>query len=103
MTIRECAIIEAYTGFCMLAGEKRIYFYEYIQEKLKRPVYTHELAKKEMWEKIKNAAYEDFVLLCKTADEPCERRSQEQAILDRIEQGKGLEPLPTVNDLSYKY
>ena len=29
MTVRECAIIEAFTGVCMLTGNKRKYFYEY--------------------------------------------------------------------------
>ena len=93
MTVRECAIVEAFTGVCMTAGDNRKYFYEYLQEILKRPVFTHELAKREVWEEIKNASMKDFLKLCRTADEPCERYSHEKAILEQIESGKGLQPI----------
>ena len=69
MTVRECAIIEAFTGICMLTGNKRKYFYEYIEEKLKRPVFTHELADDNIYEEIKMAVYDDFIELCRTSKE----------------------------------
>lgn len=69
MTVRECAIVEAFTGICMLTGNKRKYFYEYIEEKLGRPVYTHELADDNICEKIKTAVYDDFIELCRTSKE----------------------------------
>jgi len=69
MTVRECAIVEAFTGICMLASNKRKYFYEYIEEKLGRPVYTHELANDNMEKEIRTAAYDDFIELCRTSKE----------------------------------
>ena len=44
MTDYERAVVMAYTGYAMLTGEKLKYFYEYLSEIMKRPVYTHELA-----------------------------------------------------------
>jgi len=69
MTVRECAIVEAYTGVCMLTGDKRKYFYEYIEEKLKSPVWTHELTDERVWKKIKIPVYNDFIELCRTSKE----------------------------------
>ena len=65
MTNREKAIVEAYTGFVMLTGDKIGIFYKYVEEKLGRPIMTHELALKEVQEDIKNAAKDDFIELCK--------------------------------------
>lgn len=67
MTKRECAIVEAYTGICMLTGEDTRYFYEYIKDKLGFLIYTHELADKEVQQKIKDASKQDFIELCRTA------------------------------------
>lgn len=67
MNKRECAIVEAYTGICMLAGTERKYFYEYLQEKFNRPVYTHELADKSFQDEVKEAAAKDFINLCRNA------------------------------------
>lgn len=66
MTKKECAVIMAYTGTCMLKGDDLKYFYSYLSEIAGRPVYTHELVKivdeyKET--KIK----EDFLSICKSA------------------------------------
>lgn len=69
MTVRECAIIEAYTGICMLTGNKRKYFYEYVEEKLGRPVFTHELVDDYIQKEIKMAVYDDFIELCRTSKE----------------------------------
>ena len=64
MTVRECAIIEAYTGVCMLTGEKRKYAYQYAEEVLGYPVYTHFYASEtfNMW--LKEKAEKDFIDLC---------------------------------------
>lgn len=67
MTKRECAIVMAYTGVCMLSGNDIDIFYKYLEKKLGRNVYTHELAAKEMGYKIKEASKEDFINLCKKA------------------------------------
>ena len=61
MTDREKAIVMAYTGYCMLAGDKLKVFYEYVGELLGRPVYTHEFADPDIQEK----AADDFYKLCR--------------------------------------
>lgn len=62
MTDRERAIVMAYTGVVMLSGDKMNVFYEYVSEKLGRPVWTHEFATKS--DMIKELAKEDFISLC---------------------------------------
>ena len=62
MTDREKAIVMAYTGVAMLKGEKLNIFYKYIEEKLGRPVYTHELPYLE--DNIMAASHDDFMKLC---------------------------------------
>ena len=71
MTDKEKAIVMAYTGIAMLTGNKFDIFHRYIQEKLGRPIWTHELASKEIWAQIKEATKEDFKRLCRetTSDE----------------------------------
>ena len=66
MTDRERAIVMAYTGVVMLAGDKLDIFYDYVSEKIGRPIMTHEF----LWlgDKIKKLAEEDFLGLC--AGEP---------------------------------
>lgn len=64
MTDREKAIVEAYTGFVMLTGDKIGIFYKYVEEKLGHPIMTHELSLKEVQEAIKNASKDDFIKLC---------------------------------------
>lgn len=72
MTVRECAIIEAYTGVCMTVGENREYFYKYLEELLDRPVFTHELADEHIVNEIKTLSLRDFQELCRTAEIPGE-------------------------------
>ena len=62
LTDREKAIVMAYTGVAMLKGEKFNIFHQYIEEKLGRPVYTHELPYLE--DNIMAAAHDDFMKLC---------------------------------------
>lgn len=65
MTKRECAIVMAYTGICMLTGDNIGIFYKYVEEKIGRPFYTHELLALE--HRIKEASEDDFIALCKNA------------------------------------
>lgn len=65
MTDREKAIVMAYTGFTMLAGDKLGLYYEYVQEKLGHSVMTHEFAYPEVQDAVKEAAREDFIALAK--------------------------------------
>ena len=62
MTDRERAIIMAYTGIVMLCGDKLNIFYEYVSEKLGRPIWTHEFL--DQAETIKALSKEDFLSLC---------------------------------------
>lgn len=62
MTDRERAIVMAYTGTVMLCGDKLDIFYEYVSEKLGRPVYTHEFIAQH--DTIKELAKSDFLGLC---------------------------------------
>lgn len=57
MTKHEAAIVEIFTGVCMLTGNDRRYVYEYAEKLIRRPIMTHELLKfetelKEKAEKI---------------------------------------------------
>lgn len=64
MTNKEKAVIMAYTGVCMLSGDKFQHFHKYVEEFLGRPVFTHELADKAIWDEIKEKAKPDFLKLC---------------------------------------
>ena len=81
MTDREKAIVMAYTGTCMLAGDKLGIYYQYIQEKLGHCVMTHELAYPEVQDAIKEAAKDDFIGLCR-CDEPRVMTYDELATFD---------------------
>lgn len=69
MTVRECAIIEAYTGICMLTGAKTKYMYQYAEEKLGHPVYTHFFASDTFRLELKMKSKDDFIQLCKESME----------------------------------
>lgn len=58
MTKREAAIVSAYTG--VLIG-KFSDMHKYIEEKLNRPVFTHELGNKELCKEIKEISKQDFI------------------------------------------
>ena len=65
MTDREKAIVMAYTGVCMLTGDKLSVFYEYVEGIMGRPVYTHEMGTKVVDDLIKEKARPDFIALCR--------------------------------------
>lgn len=65
MTDTERAIVMAYTGVCMLTGDRLEIFYKYIEELLGRPVWTHELADKNVMNEIKERSKSDFIALCR--------------------------------------
>ena len=64
MNKRESAIITAITGISF-GGELFSAFHEYVEEKFERPVYTHEMASKKFWNKLKKLSMTDFELLVK--------------------------------------
>ena len=70
MTIRECAVVMAYTGVTMLAGDDLGEFYRYVEHLLGYPVMTHELASEALWEEIKRRSNDDFLALCRNRSDP---------------------------------
>ena len=64
MTDREKAIVMAYTGICMLEGDRLYEFYAYLKELYSRPVYSHEL----LTLNIKERSEKDFMDLCREVD-----------------------------------
>lgn len=64
MTDKEKAIVMAYTGVCMLTGDKFQIFHKYVEDIMGRPVWTHELANKSVEKEIKAKSYVDFIALC---------------------------------------
>lgn len=61
MTKQEKIIVSAYTGVLMCSFED---MHKYIEEKLGRPVWTHELASDAVESEIKAAVKPDFIALC---------------------------------------
>lgn len=71
MTKKECAVVMAYTGVCMLKGDDLKIFYDYVSELLGgKPIWTHELPA--LAAGIKEASWNDFLNLCSTATEDSE-------------------------------
>ena len=62
MTTREKVIVSAYTGYLMCDVTE---VHKYIEEKLGRPVWTHELARRDVQEELHEVCREDFLALCK--------------------------------------
>lgn len=88
MTKRECAIVMAYTGYCMLSGDDLEIFNKYAEEKMGRTLYTHEyytLAKE-----IQKRAKEDFLELCQSARDEENKKEKIHDMID--EEIKKLQP-----------
>ena len=77
MTDKEKAIVMAYTGVCMLAGEKFPIYHKYVEDILERKVFTHEMADKAVAEEIKQKSKNDFLNLCKEG-------AEEEQIMDLV-------------------
>jgi len=67
MTKRECAIVMAYTGVCMLTGEDFSIFHKYVEDIMERPVLTHELGIWNIANEIKERSRDDFIELARRA------------------------------------
>ena len=65
MTYREKVIVSAYTGYLMCDFSD---VHRYIEEKLGKPVWTHEMANDAVQEEIHKATAHDFLELCKTQE-----------------------------------
>ena len=62
MTDREKAIVMAYTGACMLTGDKLQIFYKYVEDIMGRPIWTGDIGWLE--DEIKEKSKADFIALC---------------------------------------
>ena len=69
MELRERVIVETYTGYCMTSAEEKDEVYKYMAEIMDRPVFTHELADKEIQEQLREKALNDFKALCITPEQ----------------------------------
>lgn len=65
MTKQECAVVQAYTGICMLTGDDLSIYYSYINHLFGRPVFTHEIP--ELHDEIRKRSHQDFINLCDNA------------------------------------
>lgn len=66
MTYKEAVIISAYTGVLMCDFDD---MHKYIEEKLGRPVWTHELASSGIQNEITQKCKPDFLKICEEANE----------------------------------
>jgi len=60
LTMEQAVIVSAYTGFLVCPFHE---MHKAIEEKLGRPVWTHELGTGETMEKVKEAFKDDFIAL----------------------------------------
>nr|DAV36523.1 MAG TPA: hypothetical protein [Caudoviricetes sp.] len=67
MTKQEAAVIETYTGICMLTGENRKYAYEYASKLIGKPIFTHEFPMLE--EVLREKSKPDFIQICKNLED----------------------------------
>lgn len=65
MTYKEAVVISAYTGVLMCDFDD---VHKYIEEKLGRPVWSHELGLEEIQNEIRKKCKPEFLELCKEAD-----------------------------------
>ena len=65
ITKQQLAVMEMYTGFVMLTGKDRRFFYEYAEKLLGHKIYTHEYP--EYANVLKELAYPDFCDICRGA------------------------------------
>ena len=72
MTKQEKIIVSAFTEILMCDFSD---VQEYIEEKLGRPLWTHELADKRAWDEIREKTAEDFLEICKQ-EEPERKRGK---------------------------
>jgi hypothetical protein len=62
MNKRETAIITAFTGISF-GGKLFPEFHKYAEEKFGHPIWTHEMASENFWEKLKELSKNDFINL----------------------------------------
>lgn len=80
MTLQEKIIVSAYTGYLMCDFS---HVHKYIEEKMGRPVWTHEMAAGSFFEEIQKRAKPDFLKLC--SKERREILTQRRKDAERVE------------------
>ena len=60
LTDHQCAVLTAFTG--ILLGRMTA-FHKYAEHLLERPVYTHEFAEREVWDRLKELSRDDVMAL----------------------------------------
>lgn len=95
VTHKEKVIASAYTGtlFCDFSD-----MHQYIEEKLGRPVFTHEMASKEIQDEIHEACKEDFLAML-NAEPTHTTRSNALDALDCVDTISRAEALEAISDL----
>lgn len=68
MTNREAAIISAVTGIGF-GSTHFSYFHKYVEEKFGHAVWTHEMAEKGFWNKLKELSMDDFKIIAANLQE----------------------------------
>lgn len=66
MTKHEAIVISAYTGVLMCDFDD---MHGYIEKKLGRPVFTHELASEQIQQEIEDKTKADFLAICESVEE----------------------------------
>ncbi|MBP1589123.1 MAG: hypothetical protein ILO10_02885 [Kiritimatiellae bacterium] len=61
MTQQERLVVSAYTGFLMTDWPL---VHKFIQERIGRPIWTHQFADEKLWEKIRERLKPEFLALC---------------------------------------
>ena len=67
LTKEQALIVSGMTGICCISPFSL--FHEDIEKRLGRPVFTHELASKEVMDEIQDAYKEDFLAMCYVEEE----------------------------------
>jgi hypothetical protein len=67
MTKQEAIVCSAYTGVLFVKDFSDVH--RYIEEIMGRPVWTHEMASKELWAEIKEKARPDFMEILKNVED----------------------------------
>lgn len=65
MTLKERVIVTAYTGVAMVCGKELSHFYAYAEELMGRPLMTHDFARDDICDALKEKSKDDFIALCK--------------------------------------
>ena len=71
MTKQEAIVVSAYTGYCMCDFNE---MHKYIEEKLGRPVFTHEFALDLVQNEIHEKVKPDFLKICEEANKEDETK-----------------------------